>query len=230
MSTISTLRTTAFLLLGTALAAQTATPPQKPAPSQKSAPAASASASKAKTASTPAAAPRRPALAVAPLRPAASAKAPVAKTASAGKIAPKAAPATPKPAPAAATKAEAAPEKEAAPEEAHKTASVAQRDPFLSIIRDRGVVTPVCTAAGKQCLIPDQLVLRGVVKSADGMIALVENAQRKAYFLREKDPVMNGEVIQITGDSITFRQKVTDRAGRVNTRDVVKRIPGGAPA
>ncbi len=226
MRTMSTLRTTAFLLLGSALAAQTAAPPQKPASAPKPAPVASAvppaAPAKGKGVSTAAAAPRRPALAVAPVRPAAPAKAPVAKTTTPGKTAPK-------PAPAQASKPEAVPDKEAAAEDAHKTASVAHRDPFLSIIRDRGVVTPICTAAGKQCLIPDQLVLRGVVKSADGMIALVENAQRKAYFLREKDPVMNGEVVQITGDSITFRQKVTDRAGRVNTRDVVKRIPGGAP-
>jgi Tfp pilus assembly protein PilP len=105
-----------------------------------------------------------------------------------------------------------------------------KRDPFVSVIQTRGgLSTPDC-AAGRKCLFPEQLVLKGVVKQVSGMLAVVENAQRKAYFLREKDPVFNGEVVRITGDSIVFREKVYDKLGHEKMRDIVKRVPGSRPA
>jgi Tfp pilus assembly protein PilP len=106
-----------------------------------------------------------------------------------------------------------------------------KRDPFVSIIQTHGggLSNPDC-AAGKKCLLADQLVLKGVVKQMSGMLAVVENAQRKAYFLREKDPVFNGEVVRITGDSIVFREKVYDKLGHEKMRDIVKRVPGSRPS
>ena len=38
------------------------------------------------------------------------------------------------------------------------------------------------------------------------MIAVVVNSLNKAYFLRENDPVFNGFVVKITGDSIIFKE------------------------
>jgi Tfp pilus assembly protein PilP len=73
-------------------------------------------------------------------------------------------------------------------------------------------------------------VLKGVVKGPDGMLAVVENQQRRSYFLRENDPVFNGQVVRITADSIVFREKVLDKLGHEQTREVVKRISGGRPA
>lgn len=98
-----------------------------------------------------------------------------------------------------------------------------KRDPFISIIRNRELPYPTC-ASGKGCLIVDQLVLKGVVKSPTGMLAVVVNGQHKAYFLRENDPVFNGQVVKITGDSIIFKEKVINRAGRESEREVVKRM------
>jgi hypothetical protein len=98
-----------------------------------------------------------------------------------------------------------------------------KRDPFVSVIQARNSIIPSC-AAGKKCLIVDQLVLKGVVKSQNGMLAVVENSQRKAYFLRENDPVFNGQVYKITGDSIIFKEKVLDKLGKESVREVVKRV------
>jgi len=39
---------------------------------------------------------------------------------------------------------------------------------------------------GQECLDIEQIALHGVVKSDNGMIAVVTNALNKAYFLREK--------------------------------------------
>jgi len=79
-------------------------------------------------------------------------------------------------------------------------------------------------SSGKRCLAIDQVALKGVVKSDVGMIAVVVNSMDKAYFLRENDPVFNGYVLKITGDSIVFKETFKDRLGKPLTRDVTKTI------
>jgi Tfp pilus assembly protein PilP len=79
-------------------------------------------------------------------------------------------------------------------------------------------------STGKRCLAVDQIALKGVVKSDSGMIAVVVNSVEKAYFLRENDPVFNGYVVRITGDSIIFKETVHDRLGKRFEREVTKKI------
>ena len=57
-----------------------------------------------------------------------------------------------------------------------------------------------------------------------GFIAVVTNSLNKAYFLRENDPVFDGYVVKITGDSIVFKETLQDRLGKTFTREVVKKI------
>jgi Tfp pilus assembly protein PilP len=102
-----------------------------------------------------------------------------------------------------------------------------RRDPFLSPIVSRSVGGSGCSN-GKRCLAIDQVALKGVVKSETGMIAVVTNALEKAYFLHENDPVFNGYVVRITGDSIVFKETFRDNLGKALTREVTKKIT--APA
>jgi len=97
-----------------------------------------------------------------------------------------------------------------------------RRDPFVSPIVQHMASTGCST--GKRCLAIDQIALRGVVKSDSGMIAVVVNGLDKAYFLRENDPVFNGYVVKISGDSIVFKETVQDKLGHLSTREVVKKI------
>lgn len=101
--------------------------------------------------------------------------------------------------------------------------SAGWRDPFVSPVVAMGATGSGCSA-GKRCLTIDQIALKGVVKSESGMIAVVTNAVDKAYFLRENDPVFNGYVVKITGDSIIFKETFHDRLGKTMTRDVTKSI------
>jgi Tfp pilus assembly protein PilP len=97
------------------------------------------------------------------------------------------------------------------------------RDPFLSpIVRAVGN-GPACET-GKRCLMVDQIQLKGVVTSPNGNIAVVENAAKRAYFLRENDPVFNGSVVRITGDSVVFREMFTDKLGKQSSREVTKKV------
>ena len=98
-----------------------------------------------------------------------------------------------------------------------------RRDPFISPVVSHGVEGIACSG-GKRCLAVDQIYLTGIVKSDSGMIAVVVNGLNKAYFLRENDPVFNGYVVRITGDSIIFNQTVQDKLGKPFTREVTKKI------
>ena len=127
--------------------------------------------------------------------------------------------AQPSPAPAQAKSAE-APKPQPKPEE-KKWAMNGKRDPFFSpVVQASG---SGCST-GKKCLEIGNINLRGVVKSENGFIAVVTNNLNKAYFLRENDPVFNGYVVKITGDSVVFQETVEDKLGKPFTREVVKRI------
>ncbi|MBZ5656828.1 MAG: hypothetical protein LAO56_16315 [Acidobacteriia bacterium] len=97
-----------------------------------------------------------------------------------------------------------------------------KRDPFVSPVVTQGSGSG-CTT-GKKCLEIGAINLRGVVRSENGFIAVVTNSMNKAYFLRENDPVFNGYVVKITGDSVVFQETLQDRLGKTFTREVVKKI------
>jgi Tfp pilus assembly protein PilP len=110
-----------------------------------------------------------------------------------------------------------------------KDSPATRRDPFVSpIVRATTTASSPCRGGGKKCLAPDQVVLRGIVDTVNGRIAVVESTGRKiSYFLRENDPVFNGYVVRITEDSVVFRENTQDNLGRASTREVTRRI---APA
>lgn len=110
----------------------------------------------------------------------------------------------------------------AEPKEKKMITAEGRRDPFLSPVVN-SPTGPGCST-GKRCLAIDQIILRGVVKSETGMIAVVVNAMNKAYFLKENDPVFNGYVVKITGDSVVFKESYMDKLGKEFTREVVKKI------
>ncbi len=98
-----------------------------------------------------------------------------------------------------------------------------KRDPFVSPVVAHAVTGSGCTT-GKKCLEIGAINLRGVVHGENGFIAVVSNSLNKAYFLRENDPVFNGYVVKITGDSIVFQETLQDRLGKTFTREVTKKI------
>ena len=182
-------------------------------------PAAKSAAAPVKTASAkPAPAPVKVAVAKAPaaspMAPKLEAKQP-AKGATSAKIT---APAVSTAAPAASASNASAPKPKA---EEKKWAMSGKRDPFFSpVVQQNG---SGCST-GKKCLEIGAINLRGVVKSDAGFIAVVTNNLNKAYFLRENDPVFNGYVVKITGDSVVFQETIQDKLGKPFTREIVKRI------
>lgn len=108
---------------------------------------------------------------------------------------------------------------------------VGRRDPFklpeppVPGRPGEGIATgPV--APGKRGLVIGQLKLEGIIRldATSEMIAVVDTTRNRAYFLRENDELSNGVVSRITPDSVYFRENVLDQEGRVQTREVVKRL------
>ena len=136
------------------------------------------------------------------------------------KLVPVVAKVAPKPAPAAPSAAHDAAKGPDKPEQ--KWAMTGKRDPFVSpVVYSTGVSN--CTG-GKKCLEIGSINLKGVVRSDNGFIAVVTNNLNKAYFLRENDPLFDGYVVKITGDSIVFQETLQDRLGKSFTKEVVKKL------
>ncbi len=153
----------------------------------------------------------KPVLAIANKPPAAK-KLPVAAVAKAG----------PRASHSAAANSGAAEPAKSADKQTGKWSMTGKRDPFVSPVVSQASGSGCST--GKKCLAIGAINLRGVVRSENGFIAVVTNSLNKAYFLRENDPVFDGYVVKITGDSIVFQEMVQDRLGKTFTREVVKKI------
>lgn len=97
------------------------------------------------------------------------------------------------------------------------------RDPFVSPVVDRTHAQASCTGSGRQCLEVSDINLQGTIKGPSGFIAVVANGER-TYFLRVADPLANGEVLHITRDSITMRERFQNELGRPQVREVVRRV------
>jgi hypothetical protein len=152
---------------------------------------------------------------------------PAAKTAdkAAGKAAAKpAAKATTKPAGKRAAKAVEKPSTPgSAPAAAESEIKQARRDPFESLI-GRQNKAPANLPPGKLGLQVSTLRLDGIVRSPNGMIAVVSNPQARTYFLREGDRLFDGSVEKISMDGVSFHEEGKDAFGKPVEHQVNKRI------
>ena len=81
---------------------------------------------------------------------------------------------------------------------------------------------------GKAGLQVSTLRLDGIVRSSNGMIAVVSNPQARTYFLREGDQLYDGRVEKIAMDGVSFHEVGKDAFGKPVERQVNKRIYASA--
>jgi Tfp pilus assembly protein PilP len=107
---------------------------------------------------------------------------------------------------------------------------VARRDPFESLVgRDKAMAEASKNLPpGKAGLQVASLRLDGIVRSPNGMIAVVTNPQARTYFLREGDQLYDGKVEKIAMDSVSFHELGKDAFGKPVERQVNKRIYSSA--
>ena len=163
----------------------------------------------------------------------------------AGRVAPAQSTAAPKAAPKKTGKSSAKGAKPAAtsansaPKESSATSSAAavpteskvpRRDPFESLIGREKANSELAKnlPPGKAGLQVASLRLDGIVKSPNGMIAVVTNPQARTYFLREGDQLYDGRVEKIAMDGVSFHEVGKDAFGKPVERQVNKRIYSSA--
>jgi len=106
---------------------------------------------------------------------------------------------------------------------------LARRDPFESLVnrgKDNGAGKNL--PPGKAGLQVSTLRLDGIVRSSNGMIAVVSNPQARTYFLREGDQLYDGRVDKIAMDGVSFHELGKDAFGKPVERQVNKRIYASA--
>lgn len=97
-----------------------------------------------------------------------------------------------------------------------------RRDPFISLAK------PVATddvanrvrRPGIEGFLLQETSLKGVVKSTDGWIAVLEGPDKKGYFVRVGQRMHDGVVTSIDGAGLTFRQEITDPLSPAKSRDI----------
>jgi Tfp pilus assembly protein PilP len=110
------------------------------------------------------------------------------------------------------------------------TEKVARRDPFESLTsrNDAAAKSAANLPPGKAGLQVGTLRLDGIVKSSNGMIAVVTNPQLRTYFLREGDQLYDGKVEKIGMDNVSFHELGKDAFGKPVERQVNKRLYSSA--
>jgi Tfp pilus assembly protein PilP len=103
---------------------------------------------------------------------------------------------------------------------------ISRRDPFESLIGRKQAQDAMAKnlPPGKAGLQVGTLRLDGIVKSTNGMIAVVANPQQRTYFLREGDQLYDGKVEKISMEGVTFHEEGKDAFGKPVEREVNKRL------
>lgn len=100
-----------------------------------------------------------------------------------------------------------------------------RRDPFRSLlVRNPNEKKPGNVPAGVAGMLVEELELQGTIRTRGGWIAMMRGSDNKSYLLRKGNTVFDGEVTDITGSEITFRQNVNDPTSPKPFRDVVKAL------
>lgn len=97
-----------------------------------------------------------------------------------------------------------------------------RRDPFISLakpVASDDSVTRV-RAPGIGGFLLQETSLKGVVKTADGWIAVLEGPDHKGYFVRNGQRMHDGVITGIDAAGLTFRQELTDPLSPAKSRDV----------
>jgi Pilus assembly protein, PilP len=113
---------------------------------------------------------------------------------------------------------------------AEGTSKAGRRDPFESLVGRQQAQAAAAKnlPPGKAGLQVSTLRLDGIVRSSNGMIAMVTNPQSRTYFLREGDQLYDGKVEKIAMDGVSFHELGKDAFGKPVERQVNKRIYSSA--
>jgi type IV pilus assembly protein PilP len=104
-----------------------------------------------------------------------------------------------------------------------------RRDPFQSLVGPAPKLDQSKRPAGVPGFLIDEMKLQGIVKTRQGLVAMIGGPDNKGYVIRVGDKTFDGEVIRIMPSSVVFRQEVNDPTRIERYREVVKELGPEAP-
>jgi hypothetical protein len=85
-----------------------------------------------------------------------------------------------------------------------------RRDPFVSLALGVNVLPPDVRPPGLQGMLIQEVSLRGIVKTVDGYIAMIQGTDNKSYFARLGERLYDGNIQSIDDIKVVFRQEIND--------------------
>lgn len=101
-----------------------------------------------------------------------------------------------------------------------------RRDPFKSLlVTNRPTLAGGPRPDGIPGLLIDEILLSGIIQTADGFVAQVQASDRKkSYLLEVGARLYDGDVVRITPNEVIFKQNVRDPTALKPFREVVKKL------
>ena len=102
-----------------------------------------------------------------------------------------------------------------------------RRDPFVSLVRRGTEVSGLTPNAGPRPsglagFTTDEISVRGIVRSRDGFIAMLQATDNKTYLAKSGDKLLDGAIRTITADTVVILQRVNDPLALESEREVRK--------
>ena len=100
-----------------------------------------------------------------------------------------------------------------------------RRDPFVSLINRGTDVGPNMRGTrpeGLAGVLVDEVVVRGILQTRDGWIAMIGSPTGRTYSVRPGDRLMDGSVRAITNEAVILMQEVNDPLSLEKQREVRK--------
>ena len=85
-----------------------------------------------------------------------------------------------------------------------------RRDPFISLALGLNILPPEVRPPGLSGMLIQEVSLRGLVKTSEGYIAMIQGTDNKSYFAREGVRMYDGMIELIDSDKVVFRQEISD--------------------
>lgn len=103
-----------------------------------------------------------------------------------------------------------------------------RRDPFRSLIGPTPKLSRENAPPGIPGFLIEEIDLQGIIRTSQGLVAIVKGPDNIGYTIRAGDKLFDGEVLRVTQEAVAFRQEVNDPTRIERYREVVKELkPGG---
>ena len=85
-----------------------------------------------------------------------------------------------------------------------------RRDPFVSLALGVNVLPPEIRPPGLAGMLIQEVSLRGIVKTQDGYIAMIQGTDNKSYFAKLGERLYDGTIQSIDDAKVVFSQEIND--------------------